>query len=116
MKNKLKHDISAGFGWLAPDGRLYGCDYAHHFALAIDLIRKIRGLSPEDWIDEISCDRPRQADDVLYKLGYMQLQDGTCGYDWWPHDGKPTQAQLNTIYEWVDYHESFVPDWIKEIE
>ncbi len=102
----MRHNINASYGWLTPCGILYGCKWADHLALALEIVDNYRGLSGDEDL--------YNADDELIKKGYMKLTNNlSCiGYGWWPKDCDITQAQLNTIYEWCDVNDAIAPNWI----
>jgi hypothetical protein len=84
---KLERDCAMEFlldpgsdqGWIAPDGRFYGCNYYAHDDLAFSLIRK----TPQS----------------LEILGWVRVHADSFGFGACGANGELTQRQLETLFE-----------------
>lgn len=82
------------FGLLSPDGKFYKVpDCGDHMTIYRKLIDA--GLAPNGWWDD---------------NGYLHLSNGR-----WTHFARlrPTQAQINAIFDWTLATGEFFPSWVK---
>jgi hypothetical protein len=78
-------------GWLVPDGTLYPCPLRGHGQLACDLgYRYLNGFSYDPRLCHLSNGR------------WLRMPDS-----------QPTQAQLDTIWDWCQQHGQHLPRWIE---
>ena len=106
----MKHNIKAQQGLLSPGGKLYKCDWAQHLELAIEILKNNYNSEYKE-----KYDYEYQPQDILSKLGWIVLTNPPhyMGYAWFPQI-ELTQAQINTIFDWEEANDSFVPMWILE--
>lgn len=90
-----KPTLDTNNGWLSPDGNLYPCDKFQHNNLQGSLERNFGIPNLEkNWIKLLKFD--------LQSPMFLECYD------------KPTQAQINTMFDFCEKHKIQFPDWIDE--
>jgi len=99
--------INAGFGWLAPDGTFYGCDYGQHSIAAAHIAIRVLGMA-----DDMSHHDARTAGyRLLGKQNWVHVSHiGANGISMETDDFRhATQAQLDAIMVWCSEHNLELP-------
>jgi len=93
-----KPSLCCNWGWLSPDGDLYGCIYMNHIHLQYALEKKygIADLERAGWI----------------KLGSSVDESGEKWLDCF-YGLEPTQRQLDTILDWCEKYNAELPEFMK---
>jgi hypothetical protein len=95
------HTLHCNNGWLSPEGELYPCLFAGHTRLG-QTLEKMHGAKFFDHR-------------YMEKLGWIKLSTSLAGwYQWIPEDATPTQAQIDTIYEWCKVNKAKLPTFLKD--
>jgi hypothetical protein len=81
-------------GWLSPDGKFYGCEYTGHRSLVSDL--------------------DKGGERALEETGWIKLSVGHWFSPWkfLEANGKITQAQLDTLFDWHQHQEQKMEYWM----
>lgn len=90
-----EREISGDNGWLSPEGKFYRCAYSEHVSLASRL-----------GFDELKLER----------LGWLKIQDGRVVYPIDAGEHKPTQAQLDLLFDWYRGRGKTLPNWLRPEE
>ena len=79
--------IETKLGWLAPDGRFFGCDYGEHKSLARRIVGEIQDISdPEQYLEGLGWAK------IMRGLGTWKQYAIGMGVD-----KKLTNVQLHTL-------------------
>jgi hypothetical protein len=92
-----QYSINHPMGWLSPDGRFYQCGYMEHLYLIERLGFDDQAAEKAGWI-KINGDRP-------YSRYHI---DGT--------GARPTQRQIDLIFDWCSTNGIKTPSWLTEAE
>jgi hypothetical protein len=102
FKKYPSHSLYCTNAWLSLEGELFPCPFARHGDVA-DLIIEMRGESYDDSYKK------------LEKLGWLKLSIDIQGwYQWLPEDARPTQPQIDTIFDWCKKNHARLPKFLED--